>query len=33
MGAGGFGTDLCTSLAINGTGRLTLRRWPVRDGP
>ena len=33
MGAGAFGTDLCTSLAVNGTGRLTLRRWPVGDEP
>jgi hypothetical protein len=28
MDAGAFGTDLCISLAINDTGRLTLRRWP-----
>jgi hypothetical protein len=33
MDAGAFGTDLCISLALNGTGRLTLRRWPVGDGP
>jgi hypothetical protein len=33
MSAGAFGTDLCISLAVNGTGRLTLRRWRVGDEP
>ena len=33
MDAGAFGTDLRISLAVNDTGRLALRRWPVGDGP